>query len=219
RLLQEEIKLVEKQLESQQKQVQVGVISPDGLVPTQRDLLKLKRQLAALDAGLPVSLTATEATAPAISTEAEEVKRIQALIKDSPDLINAPDQKGETLLESAAAKGKLAVVNVLLENGAAADGLQQPGLTPLHYAAANGHKAIVDLLLSKGAKADAQNQSGVTPLHLAARKGYETVAKALLAAGAPVNAQTKGRSGSDTEDLQYHINTGQSALHLAAIAG
>src|ERR1039458_5711748 len=46
---------------------------------------------------------------PTTSTEAEEVKRIQALIKDSPDLINAPDQKGVTLLESAAAKGKLAV--------------------------------------------------------------------------------------------------------------
>src|ERR1039458_10093018 len=58
RLLEEEIKLVEKQLESQQKQVQVGVIPPDGLLPTQRDLLKLKRQVAALDAGLPVSITA-----------------------------------------------------------------------------------------------------------------------------------------------------------------
>jgi ankyrin repeat protein/N-acetylneuraminic acid mutarotase len=219
RLLEEEIKLVEKQLESQQKQVQVGVISPDGLLPTQRDLLKLKRQLAALDAGLPVSITATETTAPATSSEAEEVKRIQALIKDSPDLINAPDQKGETLLESAAAKGKLAVVKVLLENGAAVDGLQLPGLTPLHYAAGNGHKAIVDLLLSKGAKADAQSQSGVAPLHLAARKGYETVAKALLAAGAPLNVQTKGTSGSDSEDLQYHINPGQTPLQLAANAG
>jgi ankyrin repeat protein/N-acetylneuraminic acid mutarotase len=219
RLLEEEIKLVEKQLENQQKQVQTGVVSPGELLPTQRDLLKLKRQIAALDAGLPVSITATEAAAPTASTEADEVRRIQALIKDSPDLVNAPDQKGETLLQSAAAKGKLAVVKVLLENGAAVDGLQQPGLTPLHYATANGHKAVVDLLLSKGAKADAQNQSGLTPLHLAARKGYETVAKALLAAGAPVNAQTKGSSSSDTEDLQYHTNPGQTPLLLAANAG
>jgi ankyrin repeat protein/N-acetylneuraminic acid mutarotase len=219
RLLEEEIKLVEKQLENQQKQVQTGVVSPGELLPTQRDLLKLKRQIAALDAGLPVSITATETTAPAASTEADEVRRIQALIKDSPDLVNAPDQKGETLLQSAAAKGKLAVVKVLLENGAAVDGLQQPGLTPLHYASANGHKAIIDLLLSKGAKADAQNQSGVTPLHLAARKGYETVAKALLAAGAPVNAQTKGSSSSANEDLQYHINPGQTPLLLTANAG
>jgi cytohesin len=165
------------------------------------------------------NLASGSASAAATSTEAEEVKRIQALIKDSPDLINAPDQKGETLLESAAAKGKFAVVKVLLENGAVVDGLQQPALTALHYAAANGHKAIVDLLLSKGAKADAQSQSGVAPLHLAAWKGYETVAKALLAAGAPVNVQNKGTSGSDSEDLQYHINPGQTPLQLTANAG
>jgi ankyrin repeat protein/N-acetylneuraminic acid mutarotase len=220
RLLEEEIKLVQKHSDEQQKQMQAGLLVSSGdRLATERDLLKLKRQVAALDAGLPVSIAATETTAPATATEAEEVKRIQALIKDSPDLINAPDQKGVTLLESAAAKGKLAVVKVLLENGAAVDGLQQPSLTPLHYAAANGHRAIVDLLLSKGAKAEAQNQSGVTPLHLAARKGYETVAKALLAAGATVNVQTKGVAGSDTEDLHYHISPGQTPLHLAASAG
>ena len=158
RLLEEEINLVQKQLEAQKQQVQDGVIPPDALWPTERELLKLKRQVAALDAGLPISITATETSAPATSIEADEVRRIQALIKDSPDLINAPDRKGETLLQSAAAKGKLAVVKLLLDNGAAVDGLQQPGLTALHYAAGNGHKAIVDLLLSKGAKADAQDR-------------------------------------------------------------
>ena len=217
RLLDDELAVVQKQLESQQKQVQVGAIPPDAVLPTERDLLQLKRQAAALDAGLPVSITATETTAPAASTEADEVRRIQALIKESPDLINAPDRKGETLLQSAAAKGKLAVVKSLLDSGAAVDGLRHPGLTPLHYAAANGHKAVVDLLLSRGAKADAQTEGGVTPLHLAAMKGYESVAKALLAAGAPVNA--KGWGKSDTDDLQYDIHVTQTPLHLAAYAG
>ncbi len=339
---------MEKQLASQNKRVETGRLAPDELIPTQRDLLKLKRQIAALDAGLPVSVTAPESISnPAAAAEAEavrleaqlaelkalpkdklrivvrqnfvnpvltslmqkraeteqklaelqkeygpehtevvrtvalretidkqideqvqsvltalevnrntakitaemlraqvpasaalaknpasssspgttstseadEVKRIQALIKDSPDLINAPDQKSETLLESAAAKGKLAVVKLLLESGAAVDGLQQPGLTALHYAAANGHKAVVDLLLSQGAKAGAQDGCGVTPLHLAARKGYEAVVKALLAAGAPVNVQLTLADKSETEDLQYYISAGQSPLHLAAIAG
>jgi ankyrin repeat protein len=219
RLLEEEIKLVQKQLEAQQKQLQVGATGPDALWPTEREILKLKRQIAALDAGLPVSVPATETTSPAASTEADEVRRIQSLIKDSPDLINAPDRKGETLLQSAAAKGKLAIVKLLLDSGAAVDGLQQPGLTALHYAAANGHKAVVDLLLSKGAKAGAQTENGVTPLHLAARKGYESVVKALLAAGAPVNAAPKELGTSDTEDLQYRVSGGQTPLHLAASAG
>jgi tetratricopeptide (TPR) repeat protein len=108
RLLEEEIKLVQKQLDSQQKQVQAGIIPSDAIVPTERELLKLKRQLAALDAGQPISIAATEIPAPATSTDADEVKRIQALIKDSPDLINAPDRKGETLLQSAAGRGEAA---------------------------------------------------------------------------------------------------------------
>src|SRR5208282_116425 len=222
RLLEEEIKLVQKELDRQQELLQTKAVSQASLVPTERDLLHLKRQLAALDAGLPVSITATETTAPAASTEADEVRRIQALIKESPDLINAPDHIGETLLQSAAGKGKLAVVKLLLDSGAAVDGLQQPGLTALHYAAGNGHKAIVDLLLSKGAKPDAQTAGGVTALHLAARKGYESVAKALLAAGAPVNATTTASEVHNPVGwaLQYQqFGSGQTPLLLAADAG
>ena len=102
--------MVQKDLDEKQELVQKEGFPQQGLLPIERELLHLKQQVAALDAGLPVSITATETTAPAASTEADEVKRIQALIKDSPDLINAPDRKGETLLQSAAAKGKLAVV-------------------------------------------------------------------------------------------------------------
>ncbi|MEI7938350.1 MAG: ankyrin repeat domain-containing protein [Verrucomicrobiota bacterium] len=218
RLLEEEIKLVQKQLDEQKQRVQNGTIAPGDLLPTEREILKLKRQVAALDAGLPVSFAATEATAPAVSSEAEEVRRIQALIKDSPDLINAPVENGLTLLKSAAKSGKLTVVKALLENGAAVDGLQQPGLTALHYAAANGHKAVIDLLLSKGAKAGAESESGVTPLHLASGKGYVEVAKALLAAGAPVNARgTKAPIIPNLFDLV--VSPGKTPLHLAANAG
>ncbi len=222
RLLEEEIKLVQKQLEMQKRQVEAGIIPSDAIVPTERDLLKLKRQVAALDAGQPISFAAAEISAPAASSEADEVRRLQALIQDSPDLINAPDSKGETLLQSAAAKGNLAVVKLLLDNGAAVDGLQQPGLTALHFAAGNGHKAIVDLLVAKGAKPGAQTGGGVTALHLAARKGYESVAKALLAAGAPVNAKTTASEVRDypVTALPYRLTTvGQTPLHLAAAAG
>jgi len=222
RLLQEEIGLVEKQLETERKKVQVGAAPSDSVFAIERDLLKLKRQMAALDAGLPISIPATETATPAASSEADELRHIQALVKDSPDLINAPQATGETLLETAAGKGKLAVVKLLLDSGAAVDGLQQPGLTALHYAAGNGHKAIVDLLLRKGAKPGAQTGAGVTPLHLAARKGYEEVAKALLAAGAPVNAETTAQESRDRPGgtLTYPlIGAGQTPLHLAATAG
>ena len=221
RLLDEEMKLVQKQMEALQQQRDAnGAISPGDPLPLQRQMLELKRQVAALDAGLPLSVTAAEAPATTTSTDADEVKRIQALIKDSPDLINAPDKNRETLLQSAAAKGNLAVVRLLLDSGAAVDGLRQPSLTALHYAAANGHKAVVDLLLSKGAKADSdQSWGGITPLHVAAQKGYEEVARVLLVAGASANAKTIGNNDFYIGGVRCQFELGQTPLHLATAAG
>ena len=109
-----EIKLVQKQMETERKKVEAGVIPSESVFATERELLKLKRQMAALDAGQPISITAAEVPAAATNTEGDEVRRIQALVKDSPDLINAPQAAGETLLQNAAANGKLAVVKLLL---------------------------------------------------------------------------------------------------------
>ena len=59
RLLEEEIKLVERQLEAAKKQVQAGVTPSESVVPVERDLLNLKRQLAGLGSGQPVSAIST----------------------------------------------------------------------------------------------------------------------------------------------------------------
>jgi ankyrin repeat protein len=196
-LLEEEIKLVQKQLDQQQQQVTQGLLPSGELLPTQRDLLKLKRQMAALEAGQPVDLAdasslknkASELT----TSEAEEVKRIQALIKDSPDLINASGPNGTTPLHLAAEAGQLVVAQFLLANGAdtEAKDTQWGGRTPLHYAAAAGHKAMVELLLSKKANVNAADKDGTTPLHLAAESGYRSVVESLLNHGAKVNAKDK----------------------------
>src|ERR1035438_9361084 len=136
------LETINKQIDEQVQSVLLGLEINRNAARKAAETLKTQ---AATSPPSAKNLASGSASAAATSTEAEEVKRIQALIKDSPDLINAPDRKGETLLQSAAAKGKLAVVKLLLDNGAAVDGLQQPGVTALHYAAANGHKAVVDL--------------------------------------------------------------------------
>src|SRR5512133_1436662 len=61
RLLQQEIKLFEQQFASEEKKVQAGAAPSDSLLPNQRELLKLKRQLAGLEAGIPLN------SAPAIA--------------------------------------------------------------------------------------------------------------------------------------------------------
>ena len=135
----------------------------------------------------------TSAPLAATSSEAEEVKRIQALIKDSPDLINAKDASGfeRTPLHRAAWAGQLVVAQFLLANGADVGAKDTGGGTPLHDAVHSGHKSMVELLLDHHADVQAANNNGYTPLHLAAEHGYRSVVETLLAHGAEVNAKDR----------------------------
>ena len=148
---------------------------------------------AQVGAAAPKKEAASSSTAaPATASEAEEVKRIQAMIKDSPDLINAKDATGGayTPLHMAANRGQLVVAQFLLANGAEVDAKNNSNETPLHVAARGGHKAMVELLLSHKANVKAADNNGQTPLHLAAGNGFRSVAEVLLAHGADVNAKT-----------------------------
>jgi ankyrin repeat protein len=171
--------------------------------PDQTELVALSRTylLASGRAAAPDSAGAVAAT----SDEAEEVRRIRAMIKDSPDLINAVDsQSGSTPLYVAATKGQLTVAEFLLANGANVDAKAQNGWTPLLGAAVKGHRAIVERLLAYKANIQAANLGGSTALHMAAENGFKNVVEVLLAHGADINAQTK---------------SGDSPLMMASING
>src|SRR5262245_29633272 len=180
-----EIRKTKARLETLNKQIDQQVEATLANLESQQKSLEAGRKpQVAIQGDIP-KMGASELEA----SEDSEVKRIQSIIRNSPDLINAPQKNNQTLLESAAARGDVAVVNLLLDNGALVDGPRQPGLTPLHHAAANGHKAVAELLLRKGAKVDAA-LLGITPLHVSSLKGYEAVGAVLLSAGASVNAKT-----------------------------
>lgn len=212
RLLEEEIKLVQQKLDRQQKQSQNALISPEDLFITQRELLELKRQMAALDAGAPITVSAENTTAAPTSTEAEEVRRIQAMIKDSPDLINAQDKSGKTPLHQAAGLGQLIVADFLLRNGANIDSRDRMEATPLYEAAASGHRAMVELLIQHNADLELADRNGWTPLYRAADKGFIGVVQVLLAHGADPNARAKDGA------TPLHAAMGQRAIIDALIA-
>jgi ankyrin repeat protein len=128
------------------------------------------------------------------SDEAEEVRKIRAMIRDSPDLINAKDQGGLAPLHTAAWQGHLIVARFLVENGGDPNVRDYAGQTPLHWAALNGHKAVAELLLSHGADLQATDSYGATPLYTAAQKGFRSIVEVFLAHGADVNAKTKSGS-------------------------
>jgi ankyrin repeat protein len=114
--------------------------------------------------------------------EENEIRRIQAMIKNSPDLINAPGEGGFTPLCRAANLAQLRVAEFLLSNGADVN-LNRP----LSHAADAGHKAMVELFLRRGAAVNAADGSGQTALHHAAERGFLSVCEILLAAKADPN--------------------------------
>jgi ankyrin repeat protein len=89
----------------------------------------------------------------------------------------------------AAKEGHAAVVQFLLEKGAAPEGRAENDRTPLWVAADNGHANVVKVLLEKGAIVDARDDAGITPLARAAQHGYVEVVQLLVEKGAVVDAK------------------------------
>lgn len=151
---------------------------------------------------------AGEAAVGATDEEDQEIRRISALIRQSPDLINAVAEGGSAPLHLAAAKGHLAVIRHLLASGAKVDVPDQLGESPLQKAVRAGHLAAAEALLDAGA--NVQGTAGATPLHSAVSRGYERIRDLLLARGAEINAvrmtYITAKSGPEKDRL-VGINT------------
>jgi ankyrin repeat protein len=131
------------------------------------------------------------AAAPTTDEETQEIVRIQQMIQNSPDLINAPGENRLTPLARAANNGWLKVAGYLLDHGAEANAGANSIASPLYEAAGAGNRAMVELLLSRGAEVNSpspQGSGGVpTPLAVAVSRGFPAVVEVLLAAKADVN--------------------------------
>jgi ankyrin repeat protein len=99
------------------------------------------------------------------------------------------DGDRNTPLISAAAKGHLGVVLVLLEGGADLERTNFLEQTALHYAAFYGHLDVCRLLLDWGAKVDRVDKGKYTPLHYGAGEGHLSVVQLLVERGADVGVR------------------------------
>jgi len=148
-----------------------------------------------------------------------QTERLKGLLDERPDLVNARNEHGDSLLLSAAYMGRQDLFRLLLEKGAGVslfeasavgllDRVQEhverdpalvnayshDGWTPLHLASFFGHQEVASLLLTRGADVNARSQSTRfarenTPLHAAAANRQVGVAEILIAHGADVNAK------------------------------
>lgn len=184
-LIEEQIKIVQQLLTEFERRIQVGTLAPQEHLPIQREMLSLQRELAVVGDATKLP---TGAETAATDDEEKEVRRIQAMIKDSPDLINARNSDGLTPLHLAILRAQAVVAKFLLASGADVN-VRANNETPLHMAARLGHKSLVELLLNNGADVNAGKTSSDTPLHQAAGKGFRSVIEVLLTNKADINAR------------------------------
>ena len=145
--------------------------------------------------------------------------------------------KRQSILHSAAAKGRTEVVMLLLEFGTDPNEIVRGDKTALHFAAANGHLKVMKLLLDAGTSTGKEDMLGHTALHSAAHAGEQAAIEMLLEAAADPLKVTRGdktalhfaSSNGHLKVMKLLLDAGTStgkedivghtALHLAARAG
>jgi ankyrin repeat protein len=120
-----------------------------------------------------------------------DLPRVQALLKDNPDLALSRDKVGRTALQWAAILGFKEISQVLLDYKADINARDSGGTTPLLFAILQGYKDEVQLLLDNKADINAGNITGATPLQFAAGYNRKDIVELLLAYKADVNARDK----------------------------
>eukprot|EP01041_Mallomonas_annulata_P002291 gene2291-4457_t len=117
---------------------------------------------------------------------------LQQLIIYRPDIINAVDENGLTLLSTATWYGHLPLVHMLLDYGADATIADAAGVTSLLWSILKGRDDIAKLLILRGSSAiNIQDLNGYNPLILASREGRTEIVQLLLDHNANLNAQCK----------------------------
>jgi ankyrin repeat protein len=201
-LLAKQIELADQDLADVKKKFETGQATQADIRAAEREVLRLRQQLAALDNSVRRDLL-EDVSVP--DDEEKEIRRIQTMIQNSPDLINSGGARG-TPLGKAVNAGWLRVAAFLLEHGANVN-LKSDGAPPLVIAALSGNKAMTELLLDRGADVNATDGGGRTALHTASVAGFLSVAEVLLRRHDDVNARDSERNGRNTP------------LHLAAARG
>jgi ankyrin repeat protein len=134
-----------------------------------------------------------------------DIPALKAIIERNPDLLDARDRNGDSLLHRAAEAGDASLIRYLVDKGARPDLTGARKQTPLHLAAINDHGEAVTALLERKAALEARDDYQRTPLIVCAReRGQAATGRRLIEAGADVNAEDR---------------FGSSALELAAWRG
>lgn len=98
-----------------------------------------------------------------------------AKLIDEGDTSYQNDQFGDSPLLSAVRDGQLEDAEMLLEQDADINEVDDSGMTSLHWVALNGREDIAEILIDRGADVNMREEyaGGVTPMEMASMMGYD----------------------------------------------
>lgn len=159
----------------------------------------------------------------------DDVQKVKSILEASGGQyeINQTGVTGDLPLTTAARRGNLEIVKLLVEHGAVVDiGKKRGDRTPLIEASWQGHAEVVKYLIAKGADVNAKGK-GITPLLAAsawssipsgpAGDKAKTI-QVLLENGADVNVQDESWLKTGRTPLMYAVLQGDAALVQAFLA-
>ena len=124
---------------------------------------------------------------------------------------------GRTPLHQAASVNHIAMVKLLLENGASVNVKDDFDNSPLHLAIHEGHGKLAKLLIESGAYIHSRNDNGNLPVQVAAFAGLPDVITLLIDAGSPINAQDQaGDTPLHDAAAQGHVEAAQVLVGAGA---
>ncbi|MDZ4801738.1 MAG: ankyrin repeat domain-containing protein [Bryobacteraceae bacterium] len=136
------------------------------------------------------------------------VRMTRALMTPLPN--KGVDEEWRWSLQDAAARGDMAVLNMLLQMGADVNTVGTAGNRAIEIAARKGNAKLVRVLLEKGADVSLKTAAGTAILHEAALGGSAEIVGMLLEKGADPNAQ-------DTESQSTPLHYAASFNRVEAI--
>jgi len=144
-----------------------------------------------------------------VAVRAGDIKRVEALLKHDPQLLESQaNQYRTTPLHIAAHDEQMEIAKLLVSRGAKLEAPDKDLATPAFLAALRGSCNVLAFLLKSGANPNAIADEGVRPLHVAAMNGHVACAAALLDAGANPNV----RDIRGTSPLSFAQNLRNQAI-------